>query len=665
MSVLLPPRLVFQGTTAWSPNTINNLPAAYDKRRVAACAGQTEWLKELNEDGTDVCGGWNLNGANDCAFPEVAITGIQLAGDAMLDADDPLIGCAVRIAGALDPATGRRGPARIVDVDPKHPITAQIFFESFSVGDEQCGFEGSPHCRMSVRWPVLERNLNQTGGLIRAGCAAVLWQTALPRETLAWHGLDRSRGLRALKQALDADKANRGLVVRFTNYRTSYYQTATWKGVRLTNPELLSAAYRDGFTGPNPALSMTLGSIGIWRAGELASGPSERLLTPCRAVTVRECRGGRYISPEFADRADESDVSDAKLGPAFVAVDRGRHVVVLDLSLTFPERDAFLEKADLGSFVLQARREPREVAQIGRPITYADYCRAAYEANAGVLELPFDPERSDFVESGEFELVPQDGPRRRVLREEPLAADSEERGIYLNQGETRTVEIRVAQRGSRPRGPVMLVFAQYGDDGKPLPTRRRVVQLLDAAGRPLRRDVVQVARTGLVRIGLRPRRPGFCFLSFRAAGTVPRVPARFSPRLPYLAVRALPFDDELERRTRDADLSFRFIYDRILRVYDVVYPAMTQPFALRDSRELAAQAELIRSRLSLDAAKSTEFLPVSRDLSAGKRKLLLRFLDLPPDREPPDPRLTASRRRRPSPTRRRSGFSLTRKHQSG
>ena len=107
------------------------------------------------------------------------------------------------------------------------------------------------------------------------------------------------------------------------------------------------------------------------------------------------------------------------------------------------------------------------------------------------------------------------------------------------------------------------------------------------------------------------------------------MPARFSTRkLPYLAVRVLPFDDELERQTPDSDLTFEFIYNHVLKVYDVVYPAMNQAVELKNAKAVAANADVIRAQLLLDPATSTEYVPASRDLSAGKRRLLLRFLGL-------------------------------------
>jgi hypothetical protein len=619
---------------SWSPNTINNLPAAYDKCRVVAALSQPEWLKGLNADGTDVCGGWNLYGANDCAFQSVVITRIQMAPELDWNLHDPLLGCPVTLAGSRTPISRKPGAVRVVDVDPKHPITAQLFFNRLTVGDAHCGFAGTPYCRSGVRWPVLNRNLNATGGLIRAGCASVLWQTGLLRKSLRWYGLDRSRGLCALKKAMEADQHHRGLVVRFINYRTLYYQTAAWKGVRLTNPELLSAAYRDGFAGLNPALSMTLGSIGIWKSGELATAPVERLLVPGRRVRI--ARTASYLSPAYSDRAPVyEECADAAMGPVFLALDHERRVAVLDLGLTFPERDLFLEKADLGTFQLQARRG-REVMTIGRPIIPADYCQEAYELNAGVLELPLSPDAGTFARRARLEMVSARSQQRPVLREQVLVADSEERGIYLDQATDKHVQIQVFERGEEVRRPVSLAFAHYADDGKRLPRRSQVVRLVDADGKLLRHDRAPVAPGGKVQIGLRPLRPGICLLGFRPTITSRgRMPARFSPqRMPYLAVRVLPFDDDLASQTADCDLTFEFIYKHVLKVYDFVYPAMNQTLALRDGQAVAAQAETIRAHLRLDPSTSTEYWPASRDLSAGKRRLLLRFLEIRSQKPP-------------------------------
>ena len=154
------------------------------------------------------------------------------------------------------------------------------------------------------------------------------------------------------------------------------------------------------------------------------------------------------------------------------------------------------------------------------------------------------------------------------------------------------------------------------------------MQVLDAGGKRLRGDVVRVGRGGRVRLQLRPRRPGTCFISVHAfALSRPAEPPRWlSLTVPYLAVRVLPFDTALARRTRDADLTFPFLYETVLRVYDVVCPDMTQGFVPDDPTTLARNAKRIRAALAPERFESSGFIPVTRDLSTGKRRLLLRWL---------------------------------------
>lgn len=119
----MPPRLVIQGVTSWNPNTLNNVPEAYDKTTVTAGDADPEWVKSLNADETDVNGGWNRYGANECEFLDVTVRAIHLRSSGAAAGRDPLVGQRVRIAGCRVEGGMAREPARIVDVDPKHPVT--------------------------------------------------------------------------------------------------------------------------------------------------------------------------------------------------------------------------------------------------------------------------------------------------------------------------------------------------------------------------------------------------------------------------------------------------------------------------------------------------------------------------------------------------------------
>jgi len=97
----------------------------------------------------------------------------------------------------------------------------------------------------------------------------------------------------------------------------------------------------------------------------------------------------------------------------------------------------------------------------------------------------------------------------------------------------------------------------------------------------------------------------------------------------------LPFDDALERYTPDSMLSWTFVYSNVLRVFDLIYPIMSKVRNLADLNVIEQMAEQLKFAVSLDTFESTLYMPITRDLSAGKRKLLQRFVNLLPNQIAP------------------------------
>lgn len=58
---------------------------------------------------------------------------------------------------------------------------------------------------------------------------------------------------------------------------------------------------------------------------------------------------------------------------------------------------------------------------------------------------------------------------------------------------------------------------------------------------------------------------------------------------------------------------------------------------LADLNVIEQIAEQLKFAVSLDTIESTLYMPITRDLSAGKRKLLQRFVNLLPNQIAPDP----------------------------
>jgi hypothetical protein len=291
----------------------------------------------------------------------------------------------------------------------------------------------------------------------------VIWQTAALSSDIQWFGVDKSPALAALKAGVEA-AGNQGLSMRFASYRTLYYQTASWKGKRITNGVDLAAAYADGFQGGNPAQSALTGSIGVWGAGELASAPTQRLLVPRAAVAPPSTDTPRFRAMQEAAIVPPQPSRPVTMGPAVAAVDRSENAVTVDFIAAFPEQDASLEKYNLGTFVLQLRDPSGNISQVGEPLTYDRYNRHAYESTAGIVKFPFAPEMANALDRGQLELV-QEGTSSPALVETPLLAETDNRGVYVDQSQSQTITVRLYERGRQLEEVVQVLVAQYDNGG--------------------------------------------------------------------------------------------------------------------------------------------------------------------------------------------------------
>jgi hypothetical protein len=619
MSVLSLPRIHFSGFTDWSPSTANNAPNTYDESGVEPFLqpGVTydtylAWLKLRNPQMLQPNGSWNVYGDHACRFVQSRILGAQLETGAA--ANDPLLGKAVDLQG-LNYRHGK-APARLIMTDPftGGEATSQIFYQWLVVGlfdgpqDQWIGFKAAAASRMFSRWPYQTRNLGIT---FKEGMVGCIWQAASHNKDIQWYGVDRSPVLAALKAAAEAG-STQGILMRFASYCTQYYQAAMYKNKRIENGLDLVAAYADGFTGDNPARSNMLGTVGIWDDGELATAPSGRLLIPASAAQ-------QVTNP-----------ATAMLGPAVAKVDTARNVLVVDFITTFPEATAQLDKADFGILQLQARDAQGTITPIAS-LDYQRYNRQAYEASGGITEFPLPAGSASTL--GVIELVQQQANQPiAILQQTRFTADTDEWGLYVDEGQTVPVSVAVAENGCQPQGKVQLAMRQYDGNGNLL--TKPLVQLLDQAGKPVKGDVVPVIN-GKAGFSVRSLAPGACFLAFYPfADKQPTdIPTTAFP-LPnsfYAAVRALPFDDALEKKTTDGELSWIFVFTNVLRVFNLVYPVMSLVRNLADRNVVENMAEQLKFAVSLETFESTLYMPMTRDLSAGKRKLLQRWVNLLPN----------------------------------
>jgi hypothetical protein len=646
MSILNLPRFVFSGFTDWNPNTVNNSPLIYAENTGEPLpqAGVpwdkfVAWLLQSNGQKGDRCfpnGSWNVYGDHGVAFMNDKGNGAtitQIAGAPSAASGDPLLGASVQISGLIYMDSKQPPPARLVDVEPYGSISSQIFYENVLVGDSTVGVKGRGACRMFSRWPIT-RNL---GTLPIAGTMGVIWQSAVRNADLQWSGLASSPALQALQAAAESGK-NQGILIQFASYRTLYFQTVTYQDRAIRSGADLVWAYANGYKGGNPARSVLLGVVGVWGPGELASAPTQRLLVPAGKVAEAATTGiklRRNTGPEAA--AAGAAPTQVTLGPAMAQVDTKRGVVAVDFLATFPEQDKNLEKANLGTFLLQAKAANDTTVDIGQPLPFSQYNRAAYEASGGVAEFPYQPSQLSAINNGTLQLVQQGSSAITVLLESPLVAETDQRGVYVDEGQTGTITVQVYDKGAAAGEGVQMLVAQY-DLNNALITNpaKRVLDLTNVPAS----GVVPV-KSGTASLQFTPLQPAVCYLQFFPfTGNTPPAPPAQGPSAPadfYAVVRALPFDNALEAKTPDSQLSWSFVYNQVLSAYDLVYPVMSLVRDLHNRNVVEAMAEQLKFAISLDTFNATLYMPITRELSAGKRKLLQRFINLLPNNVPPDP----------------------------
>lgn len=588
MSLLRYPRLYFAGEISWDPGVTNNSTTFFDAEnvRLNLPAGMTLAQFKQNLPMTAAGGGsWNHFGTHRAVLEKVTVTGVSLDPALPVGTTDSLVGKPLAMAGKL------------VDLDAATVFGSQVFFDDLVIGDNTQGLRARRSRRLHARHINFGRNL---GGLDIAGGAGVLWQTIFRKNDVQFNGAAGSPALAAWSAALQETEVA-GLFVRFHTYRTLYFQN----GIRNStpqqprNPTELRDLYAQGENFSNPAYSVVVGVIGLQLVGEPESAPAGRLLAPV-----------------------DGPIS---AGPAFVEVDGPARRLVLDLGQTLPEQDADLAKIDAGPLEVKVRHEGGET--VIATLAPANYSRASYEQTAGLVHLDLgnhpDAAIMQKISDGSLHVsCAPAGASQPLLRENPLVALVDERDLYLDEGESASVAIQVTQRGNQaPAGTTVKVFAYGRRLGNPADAGEFPV---DGAGRGqfIVRAVVPGIRT-------------YLFLPYLAGTQAPNPPQRINPLVDaFINVRTLPFDNALAQSTPDSTLTWTWIYENILGLYDALNPVMSRTSnppintPLSAQQQMEAMAGAIKAVTSKSRMESARFMPVTRDMSAGKRALLHRWCDL-------------------------------------
>ncbi|MFN6462360.1 MAG: hypothetical protein RMZ41_010995 [Nostoc sp. DedVER02] len=664
MSVLSLPRLYFTGEISWNPSTPNNFSDLYNQGNNTANtdgANENEFTKKVITIGNS----WNFYGDHSSKFVagKTKIVGGTLPDGSAANYEDNLVGRPVQIIGNIfnnHPTDGR-----LVDVDPYASWTSQIFFNQLVIGNNDIGITGQRERQMCSYWIDFHRNYNTSGDLIIAGIASAVFQTSIPYDQLQFNGQKDSQILQALQQAMQQNDAQ-GLMIRLCAYRTLYYQN----GIRNKIPQQprtrdeLSELYLKGEVFYNPAYSLIVGSIGVWKKGELATAPAGRYLKSKNPVI---CVSGSKAIP---------------LGPVVAEINQSRKTLSIDLISTFPEWNSSGQKADFGSVSVGVEDNKGEFTEI-TSLNYSQYNQQAYESQAGIIDIPLNDSQVQLVEQGQLAFrVNTTGKPVTALEESVYTALSDNRAFYLEQSDTnKQCVIQVMYKGKFAPAGTKLLLAQY-DNGNangstpllipsslkyiicseekqenaasvnklmasrsgitPISTQERLSASTQSPFVNINTGTVVTADAqGIVTLPVNPIQEGCCNIALIPFGkdeSPPCIPETLDTTFSnYVTVRVMPFDDELAK-TPDRQLTWDFMYNHIFKVYNLIYPVMSQVIPMNNRQRIEGATMQIRATLGDDNKEngvihntmweSTMYMSITRDLSFGKRQLLRRWCDL-------------------------------------
>jgi hypothetical protein len=561
MSVLETPRLMFRGQITFDPIVTNNRPTQYDENDARTvfnggdvAAFRTAAIAAVFRNGQ--AGNWNPDGTHRSTFFNTRITGVDI-GNGPITAD-PIVECPVSFTGML------------VDLEPYHTSSSQLFFDTMGFGIQGgCRVFAPRSARMTGRYINFARNTTYN---YIAGFASVVWQTSFPKTAGLRIDQHDSPALRQLAEALEGDDVL-GLTVRWNAYRTLYFDSRDPANNANLAQQLQTKLTGGGFQ-PNPARSEVVGVLGLWRKGEPPSEPGDRALLMV---------------------SQDSPMASAS---ARLTADR----LTLDLGNSVPETDIDLKKMDLGDLTAVAVGPDGQtvVATLGT-FGYAAYDREAYDRTAGIVTLKVDAAAARAAQTADIQLRQTDG--TVLLAETALRAIPALPNIYLDQGDSRNLDVLVLDRGVPTGAGVTVTMADPADSSGASVTAETNAQ--GVATFPI--------------TGAKGQLEQFILLP----GQVTSIPKFDTQVTTYVNVRTLPADDDIARLPPTWDN----VYARVLRNWHAMAPCMDNWLDLGDQSQVKAFASLLRRLTDKANFEAFRFMPVTRDMTAGERTLLYAFLE--------------------------------------
>ncbi len=160
---------------------------------------------------------------------------------------------------------------------------------------------------------------------------------------------------------------------------------------------------------------------------------------------------------------------------------------------------------------------------IGKPLTFNQYNKAAFEAGGGMATFEFDPKDLNAIVNGTLQLVQQGATGDPALAESQFVAETDDRGTYLDEGASASIQISVYERGGAVVTPVQLLAAQYDINTNLITdTSNQIVQFQNGAPP---NGVVLTVNNNASTLEFSAAQPGICYIFFYPfTGATPPAP---------------------------------------------------------------------------------------------------------------------------------------------
>jgi hypothetical protein len=581
MSYLNNVRLIFHGTFQADVSTVNNDVRHYDN---------AHWEDRFQDfqkpDGTED-GWWNPIGSGAFRLIGCRISSVHYRdGTSAVTAEqDPAVG--LTIGGANE-----RVAAKLVDLDPQWQMASQIWgLEVRLVGDKEVPLAHGRFLHSAFRDLTFSR-IHGSGG---DGGASSSFQSVL--QGLTWSAeASNSRALRELKDSSASDS----LSIR-----------------------LMTFGFVFRYGEPRFSLGTVCGAIGPYIENEPKSFVLGRRFVAADVKAGQSWNGVNYFSG---------------------AVDEGSPALFLDLANALQLTDTTGAVRDIGTLRVGVLRDPSLGEQAAvTPANFLPLGEINYRApnwlfdTSGVYALPLDPQQLKIVLAAPLALAAEQpaGTNLIAIRENNngLFCCADDFVQRIDAPGKSTAVIHTAQYGRPLPGAKITLRLQPpqsgvgGGDAKAPNQPQAVIPdigtppdglsfpatlITDADGRA----GVEIAAKALEK----PPRGYIDGQIYLISYGIDGEPTNAHPQYDFIVVHARDTFDAPAKPTWISDIA------PILTQYGNLYPIMSQRLVdLSDPDSIRRNLKILQLAFSLDI-EDPNYMPVTRDLSAGKRLAIQRWL---------------------------------------